>query len=88
MVGIAFLLYGVAFPWLMRPGRLTLERLGRYVVVPPLFLNPAILISVLFLADVPTGNEEEIGEFLLSLCLCAFGAYQSSQARTAVSLQA
>ena len=88
VVGIAFLLYGVASPWLLRPGRLTRERLGRYVVVPPLFLTPAILISVLFMADVPTGNEEEIGEFLLSLCLCAFGAYQSSQARTAVSLQA
>ena len=82
---IAFLLYGVALPWLLRSSSLTPGRLGRYVVVPPLFLSPAILISVLFMTDVPTGDEEEIGEFLLSLCLCASGAYQSSQARRAAA---
>jgi hypothetical protein len=71
VVGIAFLLYGVAFPWLMRPGRLTLERLGRYVVVPPLFLSPAILISVLFMAtpDGQRGGNRGVSAQPVPVCI-------------------
>jgi hypothetical protein len=33
-----------------------------------MFLGSGFLIATLFMIDVPTGNEEEIGEFLYSLC--------------------
>jgi FkbM family methyltransferase len=77
VVGLGFLAYGVMLPWLLKTGRVSLGRVGRYVVFPPSFLRPAILIGVLFMADVPTGDEEEIGELLLGLCLCAFGGYEA-----------
>lgn len=81
VVGLGLLVYGVILPWVLKFKGLTLGGLGRFVIVPPVSLSGAMLIGVLFMADVPTGNEEEIGEFLLSLCLCAFAGHEAARAR-------
>jgi len=77
VVGAGMVLYGVVMPWLLHLGRLPGRFRAGYVVFPPRFLSPAIVIGALFMVDVPTGNEEEVGELLLSLCLCLFGGNEA-----------
>ncbi|NEU08426.1 hypothetical protein GZH53_08910 [Flavihumibacter sp. R14] len=65
----ALFLYGVLLPWLIRKGKLNGNWLFRnQLIVPPTFLGSGFLIATLFMIDVPTGNEEEVGEFLYSIC--------------------
>jgi hypothetical protein len=71
----AWVLYGIVIPALLHIPRLGRFGVARYLVCPPLFLSPAIVISAVFMFDwfdVPSGNEEEVGELLLSLYLCLF----------------
>jgi hypothetical protein len=75
VAALLMVIYGVVFPWMRRTGRLP-PRLERHLLVPPAFLSVPFVIGALFMIDLPTGREEEIGEFLLSLCLCAFGAHE------------
>ena len=76
VAALAMIAYGVVLPWLLRTGRLQPGALVRQLVVPPAFLALPFVIGVLFMIDMPTGREEEIGEFLLSLCLCVLGAHE------------
>lgn len=64
--------YGVCVPLLLRGPRG--QRLCRRVgcVIPPIALVPGFLLGVLLMYDVPTGQEEEIGEFVFSLCFLLF----------------
>ena len=65
----ALFIYGVILPWLIRNGRINGFWFARHqLIVPPTFLTGGFLIASLFMIDVPTGNEEEIGEFLYSIC--------------------
>ena len=85
LVAVGLLLYGVVIPRLLRKGVVKLRGIERYVVFPPAFLSVGIVVGALFMADVPTGLEEEIGEFLLSLSLCVFGGRAAGVShRTAV----
>lgn len=75
LVGVGLLLYGVVIPRLLQKRMVNLHGFERYVVFPPSFLSVGIVVGALFMADVPTTHEEEIGEFLLSLSLCVFGGH-------------
>ncbi len=61
--------YGVILPWLVKSGRVRFAWINKnQLIVPPDFLRGGFLIATLFMIDVPTGREEEIGEFLYSAC--------------------
>jgi hypothetical protein len=67
--------YGIIAPALLHVRSLQPYLLARYVLYPPLFLSPAIVIAGLFMFDrfdVPFGNEEEVGELLLGIYLVLF----------------
>jgi hypothetical protein len=75
VAALVMVAYGVVLPWLLRTGWLQ-PGVQRHLFVPPAFLALPFVIGALFMIDLPTGREEEIGEFLLSLCLCVFGAHE------------
>jgi hypothetical protein len=65
----ALFLYGVILPLLIRKGKVSGNWFARnQLIVPPVFLRGGFLIATLFMIDLPTGNEEEVGEFLYSIC--------------------
>lgn len=65
----ALFVYGVILPWLISKKKISGNWLARHhIIVPPIFLTSGFLIATLFMIDVPTGNEEEVGELLYSLC--------------------
>lgn len=69
VAGVVLALYGVALPLLARskPNVASLcRRVG--LVVPPMSMLAAWLLAGLAMIDEPTGYEEEIGEFLFSVC--------------------
>lgn len=81
LVGIFMLLYGFLVPYYYRKGKLKLPKLlTDYIPLPPEFLYIPFLIGALFMADMPTMKEEEVGEMLLSFCLLLFGLYQKNAA--------
>lgn len=62
-------LYGVILPWLIKKGKIKTNWFtNNQLIVPPMFLIAGFLIATLFMIDIPTGQEEEIGEFLYSIC--------------------
>ena len=76
VAALVLVLYGAVLPWLVRTGRLRPGAGGAHVIVPPLSLAVPWIIGALFMIDMPTGREEEIGELLFSLCLCAFARHE------------
>lgn len=65
----ALFIYGVILPWLIKKGKISKDWFARLqLIVPPTFLAGGFFIATLFMIDVPTGNEEEVGEFLYSIC--------------------
>lgn len=89
LVGIFMLLYGFIIPYYYRKGKLKLpQHLTDYIPFPPDFLYVPFLIGALFMADMPTMKEEEVGELLLSLCLLLFGLHQQSAWRSSTHNQA
>ena len=65
----ALFIYGVIFPWLIRLGRVNGTWFNnRQMIIPPGFLSVGFLIASLFMIDIPTGQEEEIGELFYSIC--------------------
>lgn len=61
--------YGILLPLLtlIKPIRIRLERIG--LIIPPLILIPGFGLTALLMFDIPTGFEEELGEFLFAFCL-------------------
>lgn len=65
----ALFIYGVIFPWLIRTGKVNGTWFSSHqLIIPPAFLSVGFLIASLFMIDIPTGQEEEIGEFFYSIC--------------------
>ncbi len=82
----SLLIYGVALPLLAHappvgPSVNRLLALFR-VRVPPLLLIGTFAVGVLAMFDVPTGQEEEVGEFLLSLGLALFMVMERTRFRS------
>lgn len=75
VVGTGFVVYGAVLPWLLHAGTISPRGLVRHLVVPPLFLSPAVVLGALFMIDRPTGSEEEVGELLLALWLLIFARH-------------
>lgn len=79
-------IYGVIFPWLINKGKISSKRLQKYqVIIPPSFLRGGFLIASLLMIDIPTGHEEEIGEFFFSICfflMLLFNLYLSKATNT------
>jgi hypothetical protein len=77
VAGIVLLLYGVGLPILSRNSSISviITKLG--IVVPPRRMMLSWLLAAIMMIDVPTGEEEELGEFLFSLCflILALGLY-------------
>lgn len=72
IAGLALIVYGTLLP-LTRPRKADawITRLG--LRLPPRFLALGFAIgSVAAIVDMPTGDEEEFGEYILSLCLALF----------------
>lgn len=76
VVAYGLFVYGVVLSVLAQSGRIRrlLSRLG--IIAPPLFLLPGFFISAALMLDIPTGFEEELGEFTFSLCLLLFAAFE------------
>ena len=65
----ALFIYGVILPWLCRKRKVNGDWFRRHqLIVPPTYLSAGFLIATLFMIDIPTGNEVEVGEFLYSIC--------------------
>jgi hypothetical protein len=65
----ALFIYGVIFPWLIRSGKVNSKWVNDHqLIIPPRFLSIGFFIGSLFMIDIPTGQEEEIGEFFYSIC--------------------
>jgi hypothetical protein len=77
VAGFVLLIYGVGLPLLSRISSLSgiIAKLG--IVVPPPRMMLSWLLAAIMMIDVPTGEEEELGEFLFSLCflVLALGLY-------------
>jgi hypothetical protein len=77
VAGIVLLLYGVGLPILSRNSSISgiIAKWG--FVVPPRRMMLSWLLAAIMMIDVPTGEEEELGEFLFSLCflILAMGLY-------------
>ena len=72
LAALVLSLYGIALP-LLALNRHVAALLQRFrLIVPPLYLIPGFLIASLLMLDIPTGFEEEIGEFLFGLCFLLF----------------
>ena len=77
-VGLVMLLYGFVVPYFMRKGKLRLpDLITRRMPFPPPFLYTGFFVGALFMLDMPTEREEEIGEFLLAMCLALFGIHMA-----------
>lgn len=72
-VAVACLTYGVYLP-IALPRRPRLQALtARFgLKTPPRFLAPGFALAALLQIDLPTGQEEEIGELFLGLCAALF----------------
>lgn len=76
IAGIVLLLYGGILPFFAGWPRLAaLLRRFRFVV-PPRFLTLGFILGATLMLDVPTTDEEELGEFLFSLCFVLFMLYE------------
>ena len=68
--------YGVILPWLVKKGKISSAWLKRVqLIVPHMFLRGGFLIASLLMIDIPTGHEEEIGEFFYSICFVLMMLY-------------
>jgi hypothetical protein len=76
VAAVAVIVYAVVMPWLLRTNRVQLGAAAPHLIFPPRSLAVPFIIGAAFMIDVPTGREEEIGEFLLSLCLSFFAAHE------------
>ena len=76
VTGIVLFFYGVCLPGLAfhHKVRTVCDKID--LVVPPFFLSLGFLISALMMFDEPTRQEEEIGEFLFSLCFALFMVFE------------
>jgi len=86
VAGIVLLLYGVGLPLLALNPAVghACRRWG--VVVPPRRLMLSWGLAALLMIDRPTGEEEELGEMLFSLCffLLALGLWRGKRKRNGV----
>ncbi len=72
LAALVLSVYGILLP-LLALNRHVAALLQRFrLLIPPLYLIPGFLIASLLMFDVPTGFEEEIGEFLFGLCFLLF----------------
>jgi hypothetical protein len=61
--------YGVILPWLTAKKKLNIcWIINQRFIIPPAYLSQGFLIASLMMLDLPTGREEEIGEFFYSIC--------------------
>jgi hypothetical protein len=72
LAALVLSVYGILMPLLALNRHIDalLKRFG--LLVPPHYLIPGFLIASLLMFDIPTGFEEEIGEFLFALCFLLF----------------
>ena len=80
---IALFMYGVGLPLLCRRPAVAglCRRWG--IVVPPATLVPSWILATVLMIDWPTGEEEELGEMLYSICLFLLAVGQWLDARRA-----
>ena len=66
---LVLFIYGVVLPLAVQRSWLKLDWLlqKRFIIPPPYLVLP-FLIATAFMFDLPSGMEEEIGEFFYSLC--------------------
>jgi len=82
VAGIVLALYGVALPLLVRSVPSVASLCARFgLVVPPMTMLASWLLAGLMMIDEPSGYEEEIGEFLFSVCfVLLMVAHQNEEA--------
>jgi len=72
LAGLTLFLYGAILPIVALNKRAANFFNQINIVVPPLTLSFSFFLAALMMIDKPTGREEEIGEFLFSVCLLLF----------------
>jgi hypothetical protein len=83
IAGIVLALYGVALPLLVRRVPRIASLCSRFgLVVPPSPMMASWLLAGLMMIDEPSGYEEEIGEFLFSVCFVLLMATHLSEVET------
>ena len=72
LAGLVLGLYGAILPLISihQRSRHFFSRIG--LVVPPPVLSLSFILAAILMIDQPTGQEEEIGEFLFSVCFFLF----------------
>ena len=80
---LTLFVYGVNLPWLIRKGKLSIRCImERKFIVPPSFLIIGFGLGTLMMLDFITGSEEEVGEFLYSVCFLVFMLYNYSLSKS------
>lgn len=76
VAGLVLLFYGGVLPFFAAQPRLAGLLRRFYFVVPPRFLTLGFILGAILMLDVPTTDEEELGEFLFALCFFVFMLYE------------
>lgn len=76
VAGLALLFYGGVLPFFAAQPRLVGLLRRFYLVVPPRFLTLGFILGAILMLDVPTTDEEELGEFLFALCFFVFMVHE------------
>ena len=72
LAGITLIIFGAILPIIAQKKQVA-ELLNQIqIVIPSLILSFSFFLAALMMIDKPTGREEEIGEFLFSVCLLLF----------------
>jgi hypothetical protein len=74
IAGVTLFIYGTLLPIVSLNRTMRIFFRNVQIVIPPLNLSFSFLIGSLLMLDKPTGQEEEIGELFLSICLFQFAA--------------
>lgn len=70
---LVLLIYGVVMPVVIKRGSPKwLLPLSRLVVFPPDYLAMGFIFASILMLDMPTGMEEEVGEFYYGVCFLLF----------------
>ncbi|WP_026899120.1 hypothetical protein [Daejeonella oryzae] len=67
----ALFIYGVILPWMISKGKFAWIKKSQ-IIVPPAYLSMGFILGTIMMLDFITGREEEIGEFIYSICFVFF----------------
>ncbi|MFK7900546.1 MAG: hypothetical protein AB8B61_07285 [Cyclobacteriaceae bacterium] len=76
LAAVALLFFGFIIPYCFEKGKLNfIKFLDKWVVFPKQHLYFGFILGTIFMIDLPSKSEEEIGEMVYSICFVLFTFY-------------